>query len=353
MEKEQRVEWIDVAKGIGLLLVIMGHTMTTPIREASDFAHGIYTAIYFFHMPFMFYLSGRTFGMSMNRYVKGKNSVILEKKAKQLLVPYLVYGTVVYLVFFMANQVSSLEHILSGAGYGKQAITEWLYGVVIGDNLYAYHLWYIYGLFLMTVFSYILCKYCKYHKWIMLAAGVVALVARIYVDTTYWGILNLVMKCYVWFVVGICVDFSKYVGKIWAIIWQFASLVYVCIIGMNWNNWNTHSGCVEYEVIKWIADVGLLMLCTHLAMLSKHVIKKFFTYTGQNSFGIYLFHQPFFASGAGMVLYKVLGLPLPLAIVMTFAMCYLCPILVLKLLDLEYLNKLKPFLLGTTGKKRE
>ena len=352
MEKEQRVEWIDVAKGLGLLFVIIGHTMTTPIRGASHVAHGIYTAIYFFHMPFMFYLSGRTFGLSMNKYEQQKNGVILAKKSKQLLLPYVVYGAMVYFVFFIANQISSLGRILEGAGYGKQPISQWIYGVIIGDNLYAYHLWYIYGLFFMTIVSYFLCKYCKYRKTLMFGVGILCLVARIYVDTTYWGILNLVMKCYVWFVVGAFVDFSKYVRKIWSLVWQVLSLGYLFVIAMNLNDCNQNSGALAYEALKWIADVGLLMLCINVAMLQNKVVKKVFSYTGRNSFGIYLFHQPFFASGGGLVLYKVLGLPLVLAIVLTFGMCYVCPILLLKLLDQKYFENLKPFLLGTTRKKR-
>ena len=61
MSTAKRIEWIDVAKGLGLFLVVVGHAMTTPIRDASFLCYAIYTAIYFFHMPFMFYLSGRTF----------------------------------------------------------------------------------------------------------------------------------------------------------------------------------------------------------------------------------------------------------------------------------------------------
>ena len=75
MTEQKRVEWLDVARGLGMLLVIIGHTMTTPIRQASFSAYAVYNAVYFFHMPFMFYLSG-----NMRAVRKIKNGTIGEAR---------------------------------------------------------------------------------------------------------------------------------------------------------------------------------------------------------------------------------------------------------------------------------
>ncbi len=279
MSTAKRIEWIDVAKGLGLFLVVVGHAMTTPIRDASFLCYAIYTAIYFFHMPFMFYLSGRTFGMAEKRYASMNTGVFIGKKAKQLLVPYVVYGILVYLIFALANSVPKLNQILEDAGYGKQSIFAWGCGTLIGDNLYAYHLWFIYGLFLATIFSYLMGKYIKNSKWVLFIIAILFLVIRVYVNTSYWGIANLVMKCYLWFVVGTYFDFSKVVGKLWSILWQVFS-------------------------------------------------------------------------GGGLVLYKVMGIPLIITVPFTILMCYLFPVLFLKLLDTKYGKDLKPYLLGTPRKER-
>ena len=47
----KRIEWIDTAKGIGLICVILGH-MRVPYLS---------TWIYTFHMPLFFFLSGAVF----------------------------------------------------------------------------------------------------------------------------------------------------------------------------------------------------------------------------------------------------------------------------------------------------
>lgn len=44
--KEERIEWVDIAKGIGIICVVMGH-----IFQSQMLAHKI---IYLFHMPLFF-----------------------------------------------------------------------------------------------------------------------------------------------------------------------------------------------------------------------------------------------------------------------------------------------------------
>jgi len=51
----KRVQYIDIAKGIGIVLVVMGHNDFALI---SPFAHKL---IYSFHMPMFFFMSGMFF----------------------------------------------------------------------------------------------------------------------------------------------------------------------------------------------------------------------------------------------------------------------------------------------------
>lgn len=44
-----RIRYIDVARGLGIFLVIIGHLNTNEI---------LHNTIYSFHMPFFFFLSG-------------------------------------------------------------------------------------------------------------------------------------------------------------------------------------------------------------------------------------------------------------------------------------------------------
>ena len=51
----KRVPYVDIAKGIGIILVVMGHNDFALI---APFAHKL---IYSFHMPMFFFMSGMFF----------------------------------------------------------------------------------------------------------------------------------------------------------------------------------------------------------------------------------------------------------------------------------------------------
>ena len=56
----KRLDWIDIAKGIGIILVVLGHTLVPQVRE-TGFAGFLWIFIYNFHMPLFFFLSGYLF----------------------------------------------------------------------------------------------------------------------------------------------------------------------------------------------------------------------------------------------------------------------------------------------------
>lgn len=69
----KRVQWVDIAKGISIALVIIGHTLLN-----DDILRKL---IFSFHMPVFFILAGYTFRVKPNKEV-------LASSAKRLLVPY-------------------------------------------------------------------------------------------------------------------------------------------------------------------------------------------------------------------------------------------------------------------------
>lgn len=83
-----RIEWMDVAKGIAIILVVLGHTLMfeTPIVQA----------IYSFHMPLFFLIAGYTF--------RTKDQIeVIKASAKQLLIPYCLLFVLTKLPFFFGQ----------------------------------------------------------------------------------------------------------------------------------------------------------------------------------------------------------------------------------------------------------
>ncbi len=78
---KERINWVDVARGIGVLLVIYGHGLAaTPLRFI----------IYSFHMPLFFFLSGLVFHKRKNE----KYLTVLKKDFKRILIPYFIFAAI-------------------------------------------------------------------------------------------------------------------------------------------------------------------------------------------------------------------------------------------------------------------
>ena len=83
---ENRLDYIDIAKGLGMFTIIWGHIMYAGISDA---------IVYAFHIPLFFFLSGLVF--SRNRYQNF--STFLVKRIKGLIVPYFVFSFLTWIIW--------------------------------------------------------------------------------------------------------------------------------------------------------------------------------------------------------------------------------------------------------------
>lgn len=105
----KRLDWIDIAKGIAIILVIVGHTVSNP----SPLRHAIFS----FHMPVFFILAGYTFRPKPWRE-------LLSGSVSRLLVPFVVLALAWQVPTFLmsgapltsATLVAGLETLVFASG---------------------------------------------------------------------------------------------------------------------------------------------------------------------------------------------------------------------------------------------
>lgn len=88
MEKK-RDATIDIAKGIGIYLVCLGHTTSNEV---------VLKWLYSFHMPLFFFLSGIFHSQSENYFI------FFKKKVRALLVPYLFFAITLFMFFLLVSK---------------------------------------------------------------------------------------------------------------------------------------------------------------------------------------------------------------------------------------------------------
>jgi fucose 4-O-acetylase-like acetyltransferase len=111
-DEQQRVDWVDYSKGLGIFLVVVGHVLgglqPSGIISDSPWYQFIESWLYTFHMPLFFFISGLFVRRSARRPLSG---FILDKAAV-LIYPYFVWSILQGLLetsHYVNHPVSAIE----------------------------------------------------------------------------------------------------------------------------------------------------------------------------------------------------------------------------------------------------
>lgn len=129
----KRIEYLDIARGIGILLVVLGHN---DFGAISPFFHQV---IYSFHIPLFFFLSGYFINTSLSFFDYSK------KRFHSILKPYLF---TIFLIYFTSI---SFEKMGFQTAIGR--IIKSLYGSI--DYIDWAQLWFLPNLFVVSLYAFI------------------------------------------------------------------------------------------------------------------------------------------------------------------------------------------------------
>ncbi|WP_372617772.1 acyltransferase family protein [Falsiroseomonas sp.] len=143
--RERRLD-LDRAKGVAILLVVVGHIVAAAPPVGAEWYDWLRYAIYRFHMPFFLYLSGYVAWLSgalstpdsaMPRYTL--------RRAQRLLAPFLLLGVVVLLGKLLAERFVHVDNQPAGLLAGLRDL------VVTTEDSPATFIWFLWVLFLCSV----------------------------------------------------------------------------------------------------------------------------------------------------------------------------------------------------------
>src|ERR1700691_516230 len=97
----KRVSWIDICRGIAIILVLYGHLFNSDNQRY---------LIYAFHMPLFFFISGLVFKPTAGMPIRS----VTIKYIKQLMIPYYLFAIFTYLFALVSQTAGDLS--LKGIG---------------------------------------------------------------------------------------------------------------------------------------------------------------------------------------------------------------------------------------------
>ena len=165
-QPDGRVQWIDAAKGLGIILVVVGHTLRglesgNVLSFEGDFGQ-IDKAIYSFHMPLMFLLSG----LFINRALPQSWLSYILKHTQRLIWPLILWTY----IFFLCKIVAG------GAANSPVGWQNFPYVPLPPKE----HFWFLWALFLCFIIIKVVDAFCTILKIQLVSWALVTLAALLF-----------------------------------------------------------------------------------------------------------------------------------------------------------------------------
>ena len=155
---QKRKEWIDIYKGIAILLVIIGHLNISPM---------LYRFIFSFHMYAFFFVSGFTYSEKKEQHIH----TYIYNNFKKLVIPYFLFAFLwdishLFILFYTTHTMDlSLDSII------KNILTVVLCGT-IKSNASIGPAWFLIALFVMRINFRFLIKLTHNNKCLIMIVSI-------------------------------------------------------------------------------------------------------------------------------------------------------------------------------------
>lgn len=280
-----RVDWVDYAKGLGIILVVFGHSIAgindakLPINQT--FYNTAFGVIYSFHMPLFFALSGMFFERSLSKSTPGN---FVKNKLQTILYPFIIWSLI----------QTSIEVLFSSQTNKGIPINDLFTCLILPRSVY----WFLFALFFINIINVIV--FILVPKYGLLISSLIWLVFFIFrpeLSSFTKTFFNLI-----YFNFGILLSQQKAIfknileKKIWLIlllgVFVIAEYLYLTLGKSYWMN------------ALLPAFVGTLLVMQLSFRWVGVKSSNFITFLGKNSMTIFLMHI-IFTSGIRIVLQRV------------------------------------------------
>ncbi len=288
----KRIDYLDIAKGIGILLVVMGHN---DFELISPLLNKLFHA---FRMPLFFFVSGMFFNLEQP-FLR-----LLRRRFESVLKPYFVIALIIYIVTLSFSRASLLVTTtqLLKSFYATPRYIDWV------------PLWFLPHLFAVNIFAfwfYWLVKHSRlpWLKWVLLP--IVLIIGVLTIDR-FWPItltfsgkqfsiyglpfsLDLVLISGFFFILGKEIKILE-PGRLFSnpLPGIFSGVILLCMVILLPQNLDLSTRIFDSLVVNTIeAALGILFVLTIARLIEKNpFLLTIFRYIGQSSLIILIFHLP-------------------------------------------------------------
>lgn len=272
----ERIKYLDFAKGIAILLVVLAHCIQTFVPGWQ--INGVELGILMFHMPLFIFISGLFFPLSFERISMGS---FIHKKFLRLYLPSLCWGLVSIIIL----------------GMGKIIITKTTIELMPFVKIFFTGAWFLTALFLLSAIGAFIHK--SFGKYFFI--GWLGFYSIVYLSPSFW-MVNEMKFLMPFFALAIIVKASKIevltipyfiIAVITFIVcfsfYSFSSSLYEMTDNVFAISYHTNTMLRFFSGLS--GSIITLYLCKKLYY--NNLMIKCITYLGTITLPIYVLHQKF------------------------------------------------------------
>ena len=326
---ENRIGYIDIAKGLGILVIVLAH------NDLAGYHPTLHKFIYAFHIPLFFFLSGMFFrpGRSFGDTLKRRFNTLMKPYFFALFIIYL--GEAAFDNMSFQNIAGRVAKSLYATGHYIDWVQLWFIPHLFAASLFAWVAW-------RALFGRIKMDWLRWAlMFAMLSAGVLTMpyfwpfTAPI-IGKEFFGLpfsLDLVFASGFFFLIGYEVNqrpLEKFFASPFVLLLTFGGLLTLVLFLQPELDFNTR----KYPSL-WINTLEALLGIAMILSLARNLEKwseraaNIFRYFGRISLVILIFHVPIQETLFGK--YQRLGIPNDPSIALAFLSGVLIPALIYEL----------------------
>lgn len=327
---KKRIGWVDIAKGITIVLVVFGHSLQGIVDSQNLSIHSNNSSIFFaknmvygFHMATFFLISGFFIG-----FLQKPIKIFLVEKIRRIAIPYFIWSFILALCMQIASKYTN-------AGLG---LSNFLTAIWTPFSEY----WYLYVLFFIYLIYYVVDKLIKQY----------AQITMLIIAFILFGVQIVLPNVWIWRNLGEYLLFFVAGNYVYSVLkrleqrvtyrYLFVNIVFFLIV-----NYGLYQVLVVNKL--WISTYyylltaiigGSLVLVTAILVdrLRLYALVQGLKFLGKNSMQIYVMHLIPLA-GIRILLLKIfdvqwLWMIVPLITIIALVLC----IIGIKICDLLKLN---------------
>jgi len=274
---------IDIAKGLAILLVVFGHLVARADPAGVGWYEPLRRAVYAFHMPFFFYLSGLVFALRPG---------FVARRAQRLLIPFFALGILTILAKYAAARVMFVDNPPENFG---TALSNLLWHTQASAAL---SIWFLFVLFVYTTAATLLRRHSQHpNLTFLLIAAILYLI-----PFPPYFYLDRIARYAIFFAAGLCAGHAgdtwlTWIDRFWPLCLTILLLILIpdALYGTGWQE--------DPKILLAAGCISMPALHGLLRRLPIHSVQTMFLRLGRYCFMIYLFNTLFIGLAKGFLLH--------------------------------------------------